>query len=335
MDMKLDLHIRVGDPSAVGEVRRRASEIARSVGFDDERVGRLAIVTNELCTNLLKHAGGGDLLVHALESGTRRGIAVLALDRGPGFADFSASLRDGTSTTGTSGRGLGAVARLSKLESFSEPGKGAAILARIWDDGAAPADVGMVIGAVNVAHPQSDVSGDAWETCEHGKRTMLVVADGLGHGMLAAEAAWAAMAVFREHSRAAPAEILQRIHEGLRSTRGAAVAVFEVDRGRGTVSVAGLGNIAGTLINGVTRRSIVSHHGTAGHNARRFEEFHYPWSADTVLVAHSDGLSSQWDLAAYPGLAAKHPQLAAGVLFRDFSRGRDDTTVIVLREVWT
>ncbi len=47
---------------------------------------------------------------------------------------------------------------------------------------------------------------------------------------------------------------------------------------------------------------------------------------------HSDGLSSQWDLGAYPELRTRHPSIVAGILYRDCCRKRDDVTVIVIRE---
>ena len=81
-----------------------------------------------------------------------------------------------------------------------------------------------------------------------------------------------------------------------------------------------------------TTRSVVSHHGTAGGAARRIQEFTYPWKGGDILVLHSDGLGSHWTLAGYPGLAQRHPALIAGVLYRDHRRGRDDTTVVVVRE---
>jgi len=50
-----------------------------------------------------------------------------------------------------------------------------------------------------------------------------------------------------------------------------------------------------------------------------------------MLVLHSDGLVSHWSLDAYPGLAARDPSLIAGILYRDFTRGRDDVTVVVAK----
>ena len=62
-------------------------------------------------------------------------------------------------------------------------------------------------------------------------------------------------------------------------------------------------------------------------------EFTYPWPADACLVMHSDGILTRARVDAYPGLATHHPALVAGILFRDFNRGRDDATVLALREL--
>jgi serine phosphatase RsbU (regulator of sigma subunit) len=190
----------------------------------------------------------------------------------------------------------------------------------------------MTVGGVNVPYPGEPVSGDAWATRETPGTTLLMVADGLGHGTNAAAASRAAVEAFRSERGAAPAESLERIHLALRATRGAAVAVAAVDREKGLVRFAGIGNVSGTIVSGETTRSVVSHHGTAGGAARRIQEFTYPWNGGDILVLHSDGLGSHWTLAGYPGLAQRHPALIAGVLYRDHRRGRDDTTVVVVRE---
>jgi len=57
----------------------------------------------------------------------------------------------------------------------------------------------------------------------------------------------------------------------------------------------------------------------------------FPWPAGALLIMHSDGLGTHWDLATYPGLAARHPGLIAAVLYRDYDRGRDDVSVVVIR----
>ena len=163
---------------------------------------------------------------------------------------------------------------------------------------------------------------------------MLVVADGLGHGPLASVAAQAAIRIARERAADGPAEVFRAAHAALRSTRGAALAVAEIDPDRGMVRYAGIGNIAGTILTPGRERtsSLVSHNGIVGHEMRKVQEFAYPWSPGSTLVMHSDGLATHWRLDRYPGLLARHPSLIAGVLYRDFTRGRDDVTVLVARD---
>ncbi len=155
------------------------------------------------------------------------------------------------------------------------------------------------------------------------QRQQLVV-DGLGHGPDAAAVAATAVRIFRVNTRLGPADLLQTLHRALQSTRGAAAAVAEVDRAAGVISYAGVGNIAGVVLAGGARRSLMSHNGIVGHEARKFQAFSYPFPAGATLVMNSDGLGSRWDLDAYPGLITKDPGLVAGILYRDFQRGRDD-----------
>lgn len=324
--------LAVGDITQVAEARRGAVAVARSLGFSEDEAGRVAIVATELATNLVKHGSGGELLVGAFDDEIGEGFECLALDRGSGMADVEACLRDGYSTAGSPGTGLGAVARQSQLfEVFSRPGLGTAVLARLRRgraDTVLPA-TRRDIGAVSLAKAGEQVCGDACNAKPHPDGLTLIVADGLGHGPLAAEAAHAALGVFAQHHEEAPAEILDRIHHALRATRGAAVSVARVDLGRGRVHFAGIGNVAGTLISGAGTRKMVCHNGTAGHAVKRIQEFVYDFAGAPLVLLCSDGLGTSWSLERYPGLTTCHPTLIAGVLYRDFSRRRDDVTVLV------
>ncbi|WP_224011702.1 ATP-binding protein, partial [Paraburkholderia tropica] len=111
----------IGDASGVAFARRGAAQAAHLAGLDETRAGRLAIVLTEAATNILKHAGHGELLVRALD----HGVELIALDRGPGMSDVHAALADGHSTAGTPGTGLGAIRRLSdQFSLWSQPGHG-------------------------------------------------------------------------------------------------------------------------------------------------------------------------------------------------------------------
>lgn len=327
--------IVVREASQVAEARRGAVAVAQALGFGEEDAGRVAIVATELATNLVRHGLGGELVVSAYDDRTGSGVECLALDKGPGMADVAASMRDGHSTAGSIGIGLGAVSRGSHdLDIYSRPGGGTAILVRLREGRPRDAKPSSepVSGAVNLAKPGEEACGDAWCAKGHGNGFTLVVADGLGHGPVAAEASHAAVRAFLADPASSPGAILERIHRALRPTRGAAVAVADVDLHRGSVIFAGIGNVAGALVteDGATRR-LVSHNGIAGHVARRVQEFTYPFEGSPLVALCSDGLGTSWTLDAYPGLARRHPTLIAGVLYRDFNRGGDDVTVLVAR----
>jgi anti-sigma regulatory factor (Ser/Thr protein kinase) len=324
--------IAVADASQVGEARRWASALAQKQGFDEAGVGRVAIAVTEAGTNLVKHGHGGEIHLSTLVAGDARGVAVIALDRGQGIERLADAVRDGFSTGGTAGTGLGAIARQAgEFDLYSVRGEGTALLACFWTERPVATGPGLAVGGVSVPKPGEEDCGDGWAVARANGRTLILVADGLGHGSGAAEATRRALDVFRATVAESPAEIMRRIHEGLRATRGAAAAVVEVNR-RGVVRFAGIGNVSATIVDDGTTRSLVSHHGTLGHDVRKIQQFEYPWPAGGMLVLHSDGIGSRWTLARYPGLARRHPALVAAVLYRDFRRGSDDATVVVGRD---
>ena len=125
--------------------------------------------------------------------------------------------------------------------------------------------------------------------------------------------------------------MVDRLHRGLSHTRGAALLVAQIDPGASVVRVCGLGNVSAVILTGSERRSVVSMPGIAGHGRASIREFEYPCSADSLLVAHSDGVSDRWSLDAYPGLPARAPLLAAATVLRDAGIRRDDACVLAAR----
>ena len=333
----LSVLVAVGDASAVGEARRAALALGAQAALDETTQGSLALLATESATNLARHAREGMLLLRLLErDGAPAGVELLALDRGPGIADVAQALTDGYSTGGTAGHGLGAMRRLAhEFDLYSQPGAGTAIVMRLWsragrrEDGAAAAAPGMV-GAVCVPVRGERVCGDGWTVVAGGGFTVAAVVDGLGHGPDAARAAEAALGAVRANAGAAPAEVVRLAHGPLRATRGAALAVARLEHGGGVVRFAGVGNISGVIATPGTSRSMASHNGIVGHEMRKVQEFTYDWPAGATLLLHSDGVQTRWRLDAYPGLLTRDAALVAGVLYRDFARGRDDATVLVL-----
>jgi anti-sigma regulatory factor (Ser/Thr protein kinase) len=324
--------IAVTEDSQVGVARRLVAEICARLSSDETFCGKAAIVVTEMARNLVRHGKGGEIVIRQPSAPVGSCLELLALDRGPGLANFVESLRDGFSTGGTSGTGLGAIKRLSdRFEVFSQPGRGTAVWASLCTSNFRRAVSAFESSGVSVAVEHEMLCGDAWEILEIEGVLRAMVVDGLGHGPLAEQASREAIAVFRLQARSGVASALNCIDRALIKTRGAAGAIVELSPSKGHVRAVGVGNISMRLLHNGQSKSFGCDNGTLGAGLKRINEFTYPWADGSVLVMHSDGISARWNLDDYPGIARRHPGIVAGLLYRDFRREMDDGTVIVVR----
>ncbi len=322
--------IAIEHGSDVSEARRVARMVASDVGLSETDAERAAIVATEGGTNLVKHAGGGEIFVRP--DAPRSGLDIVIVDRGPGMANLAECLRDGYTTVGTRGNGLGAIVRqASSFDAYSLVGKGTVLVAGVGANGRRHGAIR--VDGLSLRKKGERACGDNWGARHADDAATIIVADGLGHGETAATAADEAVSAFATAPSLAPLDVLDRVHRALMLTRGAAIAVAKLDTRARQVTYAGVGNVAATIEGSGPARHLVSLHGTAGYQVRRLQDFTYPWTTDDVLVMHSDGVSAHWSLRAYPGLPQRDPLTIAAVLLRDFSRGRDDATVVVAKNI--
>ncbi len=321
---------RVEEAPTASAVRRTAERLAVELGMPERRISDLSIVAAEIAGNLAKHADQGILLVRTVRTTVQAGVEIIAMDGGPGMADLAFSVGDGHSTAGTLGIGLGAIVRqASWCDLHSVPGKGTVLAAQVWPDDPPPPAWAEGLTRPLTGEP---VSGDAFAVREAEGRRQVMMCDGLGHGGLAAAAAHAAVRAFADAPAAPPATLLETVHRRLNHTRGAAVAIAELDSEAGLVRYAGLGNIAGTVLapDG-TRRGMVSLPGIAGHQRRQIREYDYPLAPEAVVLMHSDGVVDRWKATDYPGLLTRSPAVIAATVLRDAGTRRDDAGVLVAR----
>jgi anti-sigma regulatory factor (Ser/Thr protein kinase) len=317
----------ITDPSAVGEVRRRAARLAESVGFDETAVGSISIAATELGNNLVKHTPAGGKVI--VQVGAQVALEILCVNIGGGSDETGMWMQDGYSTTGTLGTGLGAVRRLAqKFDLHSDREHGTAVVARF--EKSEPASH-FDVGVVNLPKETEPVCGDSWCTVEDGALLSAIVADGLGHGVEAAEASDAAIRKFREDPFSEPARMLETLHGHIRGTRGAAISILQIDQRRGMARFAGLGNVAATIATGEKRRHLVPDNGTVGYELRKLRPTEVEWSLGDVAVMHSDGLSTSWNLNNYPAITRRTAATMAAVLYRDHFKKHDDVTVVVIK----
>jgi anti-sigma regulatory factor (Ser/Thr protein kinase) len=319
--------IGVEDASAVASCRNAAASMAKNLGFPAARADQLALAVTEAASNLHKHAREGALLLRISRDAAIPGIELITIDSGPGLRDVRTALRDGHSTAGSLGIGLGAIRRLADFcELYSVPGHGTVLVARFW---AAPAQ--LLIGCSGLIRPiaSETQSGDAFAAIRTGGTITGVLCDGLGHGPLAAAAADEAVAAVLEDPHGEPAALLARAHRRLSRTRGGAIGIVQITDQ--LASFAGLGNVAAWIIADGARTGMLSVPGIAGHQARTIRQFEYPVPGDAMVVLHSDGLSSRWDVTALPGLSSQDPLVIAAALLAEAGIHRDDAGVLVLK----
>lgn len=331
------------DRSYAGILKMDITRLAVSCGLSKSEVGKVNIIVSEMVSNLVKHAPkGGELLVRCLGPEPIIGLEIICLDYGPGMHDPQRMLLDGVSTAGTAGEGLGAIKRQSdEFDLYTQPGKGTVILSRLYKAGhdARTKETGCFeTGAVAVPKANEELCGDGWAVLNEAHNCSVIVLDGLGHGPKAHEASQQAVHIFGRSLQHDPAAIMRQVHEGIRQTRGAVGLIACINATKEHINLCGIGNIAGkvfTVSDGpltTVSKNIVSYNGTLGYNIpTNLNTQELEWNNAKLLVLHSDGLKSRWDMSSYPNLHHHDPTTIAAVLYKDHSRQTDDTLVVVVR----
>ena len=307
--------------------RKAVQIMAERLRFPAARIGQLALAVTEAASNLHKHAEQGSLLLCVNRDGPQPGIDLVTIDAGPGVRDVSAALRDGHSTAGTLGIGLGAIQRLADFaDLYSRPGHGTSLVARFCVS--PPVSQPRWAGLIRPITGETEC-GDAYGVVPADGAVTAVLCDGLGHGPLAAAAAAAGVAAVLDDPAGEPAALLERVHRRMSGTRGGAVGVVQV--GGQLARFAGLGNVAASIVSDGQRKSMISIPGIAGVQARTIRQFEYDVPPGSAVIVHSDGVSSRWEAAALPALEARDPLLIAAVLLAEAGVHRDDAGVLVLK----
>ncbi len=326
--MILTEHVSITDTTSIGEARRKGLHVAERLGLDEIRSGEFALLINEMARNVLTHGGGGQAIITGSRNGGGPLVRLVGLDKGPGISDVPRAMSDGYSTSGTMGAGLGAMKRIANRMDIFTSQNGTIVMVEI---GPKESQQGPQVAGVAIPYPGERFCGDAWSYDQSPERTMVLIVDGLGHGRDAAVAADEAVAVFQSSLDKGPGEILSHINDALKKTRGAVAGIARINNANNTLTYAAVGNTAASVLSKEGSRSLVAHSGTLGVASPRIQEFQMDWPKEGMLIMHSDGLQSRWDLSSYSGLISRHPAVIGAALIRDFRRQRDDASVVVVK----
>lgn len=323
---------RIDSDSAVGSARRAGVRLAGQLGFTEERAAEVGIVASEVTSNVWRHGEHGRVAVRPVVRGGVAGVEVLGIDRGPGMANVRLSGTDGHSTRGTLGIGMGAIERLSNtFEVCTNPGSGTIVVATLWPNAGRPSDDDFDLAALTRPIDGEEVCGDAVAARVHDGHLVTVVADGLGHGPLAAAASTEAVRAFHATHSADPVTLLKAMDAPLRHTRGAAIAVASIDPLFRLMRFAGIGNIGAFLDDGTQRRSALSQPGIVGHHPTPPRVVEFELTDETAVVLHSDGIREGFNMRRLPGLVTRSAVIIAAAVLRDAGLRPDDAAVLVAR----
>jgi anti-sigma regulatory factor (Ser/Thr protein kinase) len=330
----------ISDRSYISSSRKDIAKLAEQIGFGDEQKGKIDILVSEMVSNLIKHnAVDGEILVKAIDEDGLQGIEIICVDNGPGMHDLKRMMEDGVSTYGSKGEGLGAIKRMSDdFDIYSLAGVGTFILSRVFlkQESASfpirPRKKTVEIKAVMVPKAGESLCGDGWAAIEKQDQLIVIATDGLGHGKDAHAASVEAINVFISCMICVPSEILKLIHNSIKKSRGIVGGIANINLKDGTLSYCGIGNIGGRIFSKEGTKSLISYNGTIGHNVpNTFKNHSLKWEPSNLLVLHSDGLKSRWDMAKYPGIERHDASLIAAILYKDNTRKRDDALVLIVR----
>ena len=193
-----------------------------------------------------------------------------------------------------------------------------------WDQGRGA--VGFVRRALNDARECGDV-GRYWRWKD---KIVLCLADGLGHGPKAEEAAEAAVARVGECLGQPLPAVFAHCDEKISHTRGAAMGIAVVDTGTGALTYAGVGNTR-IAICGAKTTSLLSASGIVGGGYAALHPETVRLVPGDVVAMYTDGIMTEINLAAYAPSLRVDPQELSEHILNDWSRWTDDAAVLVFR----
>lgn len=325
--------------SYVSYIKREIHLQVARAKFTVMQAAEIDIIVSELASNIIKHAGHGELLfrVQDLDDQTSA-FEVISIDNGPGIADTIRMLKDGVSTTHTLGHGLGSINRLSDTaQLYSIPGWGTIMYAQVKTKNKRkdpPRIHNPDVRALCVNKPRETVCGDGYRVKRTARETVIFFGDGLGHGIKAKEAVDCAGDFIFECTENDPVEIIRQMHEKIRRTRGLVGSIAVCNTKTNEWRICGVGNIFTRMYTGLEPKNYMSYNGTIGLNLpNSLGSSCFPLEGNQHLIMCSDGIKTRWDLSRYPSILKYDNMILASAIYKDFSRGTDDASVLVAKVI--
>ena len=178
---------------------------------------------------------------------------------------------------------------------------------------------------------QGDECGDSGITLEQKGILLCAVIDGVGHGPNAAIAAVTARNYIEANSEAPLTEILQGVHEVLKSTQGAVACLCRIELKSGQLTMAGIGNITCRIFRGLDSERLLSREGILGYMVSTPREHTRKLDNAALLLMHSDGVREHFELFEYPDLLKGNAASVAARVVDTLGKNNDDASCLAVR----
>ena len=324
----------IEERSFVSYFKREIHQQVFKEKFPETRRAEIDIIVSELCSNLIKHVGKGELLYRIMDHEDDKILEMISIDKGPGIADTARMMKDGVSTTKTLGQGLGAIHRLSDLtQLYTVPGWGTILFTQVNSSSQKnPKKVNRVEArALFVSKPRETDCGDGYRIKHTDTEVMIFFGDGLGHGEHAKEAVDQAGNFFFESKETDPVDLIRQMHEKVRRTRGLVGTVAARNKISNEWRICGVGNILTRMYTGISYKNYLPYNGTIGLNLpASMNASIIPCERNQHLIMCSDGLQTRWDLSKYPSILKYDTIVLAAAIYKDFNRGNDDSSILIV-----
>jgi serine/threonine protein phosphatase PrpC len=177
------------------------------------------------------------------------------------------------------------------------------------------------------------VNGDAFVLKQWSEGALVGVIDGLGHGQFAYRAAQTARQYVESHFDQPLEAIFRGVERTCSATRGVVMALarFAYAPSVCRVTFASIGNIEVRLFGGSQPGSFLIRRGVLGLHAPAPVVTEHPWEARSMLVLHSDGVTTRWRWEDFRHLAEAPATAIAQQLLRALAKANDDATVVVVK----
>lgn len=329
--------VLIEERSIASYAKREIHNEVSHAAFSERQIADIDLIVSELTSNIIKHAKGGEIHYRTDIDDTQKPVfEIISVDKGPGMADPKFMMKDGVSTTGTLGQGLGAIDRLSSLSQvYSIPGWGTILYAKVQTQACAPTKPGSLdvqVSALCINKPRETVCGDGYRVKKTARDVRIFFGDGLGHGADAKAAVDAAGEYFMNCYDQSPVDIIRQMHEKVRRTRGLVASIALFDKTNSQLRICGVGNTSVRIYNGLEVKNYMSFNGTVGLNIpNSLKDSTFELTKNQYLVMTTDGIRSRWNISRYPSILKFDNTILAAAIYRDNFRGNDDASVLVAK----